>query len=195
MANDDAYNVHAGARGFPSVEAYRAIKLVIFDVDGVLTDGRIIWDSNGVETKFFNVRDGAGIAFLNKTEIKVALITGRSSVVVDNRARELKIPPERVKQGAKVKLPVFEKLLAENNLSASEAAFVGDDIIDLPVLERAGLACCPADAHPDVLKTCHVVGNAKGGKGGVRGICEHILKQRDDGTWEKAIDRYLGRAE
>jgi len=194
MAHDEAYHVHAGTRGFPAEEVYRALKLVIFDVDGVLTDGRIVLDSNGAESKFFNVRDGAGIAFLNKTDIKVALITGRSSAVVDSRARELKIPPERVKQGAKVKLPVFDQLLIENKLKPSEAAFVGDDIIDLPVLERVGLACCPADAHPTVLNTCHVIANAEGGRGGVRGICEHILKQRNDGTWETAIDRYLGRA-
>lgn len=187
-------NVMEGVRGFPPADAYRAIRMVVFDVDGVLTDARIILDSKGAETKFFDVRDGAGITFLHYAELKVAILTGRSSPVVDFRARELHIPPALVKQGAKVKLPVFRDLLAENGLAAREVAFIGDDIVDLPVLEAAGLAFCPADTHPDVVKTCHAMALESGGRGAVRAIVEHLLARRADGSWEKAINRYLGRA-
>src|SRR3954469_3046614 len=123
MAQEDILRVRPGGRGFPTAEVYTAIKLVVFDVDGVLTDGRIVLDSNGVESKFFNVRDGAGITFLHYAELMVAMVTGRSSAVVEVRARELKIPIERVRQGARVKLPVFEALIAECGVSAAESAY------------------------------------------------------------------------
>ena len=190
----NAYEVIAGARGFPPLEVYRNIKMVVFDVDGVLTDGRIIHDSHGAESKFFNVRDGAGITFLIKADMPVAFLTGRSSSVVDIRAAELNIPPGRVKQGAKVKLPVFMQLLAENGIRPVETAYIGDDIIDIPVLQVAGLTCCPADAYPEVIGECHVVACANSGQGAVRAIIEHFLKSRQDGSWERAIERYLGRA-
>lgn len=193
MRDNDEMEVRPGARGFPPVEVYRNLKLIVFDVDGVLTDGRIVFDGSGNESKFFHVRDGSGITFLNKIDFKVALITGRSSGIVELRARELKIPPERVKQGAKVKLPVFMQLLQENGLAPAEAAFVGDDIIDLPVLEAAGFAACPADAHRRVIQACHAIAARAGGRGGARQIIEHILQRREDGSWERAIDRYLGR--
>ena len=187
-------DVQPGSRGYPSQDVYRQIKLVVFDVDGVLTDARIIIDSNGVETKFFDVRDGAGVTFLLNADIKVALLTGRSSPLVDFRAKELRIAPNMVRQGAKVKLPVFMKLLEENGLTPAETLFVGDDIIDMPVLGGVGLACCPVDAHPEVKKICHVISPNRGGRGGVRAIIEHFLKTRADGSWEKAIGRYLGQA-
>jgi len=193
MADDEDPGVRPGGKGFPPPEVYRAIKLVVFDVDGVLTDGRIVLDAHGVESKFFHVRDGSGMTFLRKADLLLALVTGRSSPVVDVRARELDIPAARVKQGARVKLPVFRELLAETGLAAAQAAFVGDDLIDLPVLEAAGLACCPGDAHPEVRRACHVIATRPGGRGGARQICEHLLKQRADGSWEKAIGRYLDR--
>jgi len=194
MADESALTVRPGGRGFPPLATYRAIKLVVFDVDGVLTDGRIILDSGGAESKFFHVRDGSGICFLQKADLLVGLLTGRSSPVVDARARDMNIPPRLVKQGAAFKLPAFLQLLQENGLVPGEAAFVGDDIIDLPVLETAALACCPADGHPEVVQACHVVAQRNGGCGGARAICEHVLKQRADGSWDKAMARYLGRA-
>ena len=98
-----------------------------------------------------------------------------------------------VKQGAKIKLPVLSKLLAEMAIEPDEVAFVGDDLIDLPVLQIAGLSCCPADAHPEIIKVCHVVACGNGGRGAIRAICEHLLKRRGDGSWEKSLERYLGR--
>jgi 3-deoxy-D-manno-octulosonate 8-phosphate phosphatase (KDO 8-P phosphatase) len=191
---DDFLSVSAGERGLPDVEAYRAIKMFVFDCDGVMTDARIILDSRGVEQKFFNVRDGAGMAFLRLADLKVAILTGRKSPVVDFRARELKIPPERIKQGAHIKLPVFHELLADNGLRPQEVAYMGDDIIDLPVLEIAGLACCPGDAHPLVKKASHLISGRAGGHGGIRAVVEHFMHRRADGSWEKALDRYLGRS-
>ncbi len=185
--------IRAGGRGLPTRAMYRAIKLVIFDVDGVLTDGRIVLDGNGVESKFFNVRDGSGMTFLHKAGLKQALLTGRSSPVVDVRARELKIEPSMVKQGARFKLPVFTELLAACGVQKEEAVYVGDDLIDLPVLEAAGIACCPIDAHADVFKACHLVAQKPGGQGAVRVLCEQLLKARGDGLWEKAMAAYLGR--
>ena len=185
--------VRPGARGFPPVEVYRALKLIVFDVDGVLTDGRIVFDANGVESKCFHVRDGSGIAFLHRAGLKVALITGRSSPVVEARARDLHIPLELVKQGAKIKLPVFTQLLAETGVRQAETAFVGDDLIDLPVLEAVGLACCPGDAHPAIMNVCHAIAKLGGGRGGARQLCEHILQRRGDGSWERALGRYWGK--
>jgi 3-deoxy-D-manno-octulosonate 8-phosphate phosphatase (KDO 8-P phosphatase) len=194
MAENQIGDVRAGPRGMPDVDAYRRLKLVIFDVDGVLTDGRIIHDAHGIESKFFDVRDGAGMTFLRMADLMLGIVTGRSSPVVEIRARELKIPLERVKQGALRKWPVVEQMLSDNKVTAEETAFVGDDLIDTPVLEKVGLACSVSDAHADAISLSHVVSTRPGGRGGVRQICEHILKRRDDGSWEKAMNKYLGRA-
>lgn len=189
-----ATDVLPGPRGFPSQAALRALKLVVFDVDGVLTDGRIILNDRGEQSKFFNVRDGAGISLLQSGGIMAGILTGRQSTVVDVRAKELKIPSERVKQGAKVKLPVFQSWLKELKLEPHEVAFVGDDLIDLPVLQAVGVACCPADAYSDVTRVSQVVSTRQGGHGAVRSICEFLLKARGDGSWERGVDIYLGRA-
>ena len=185
--------IAAGQRGFPTLAQLRAIKLAIFDVDGVMTDGRIILNDRGEQSKFFDVRDGAGVTLLQNGGIMAALLTGRNSEVVNARAVELKIPPERVRQGAKVKLPVFERLLSELKLQAHECVFMGDDLIDMPVLERAGIAACPAESYADVQACSHIVSLKRGGRGAVRTVCEFVLKGRDDGSWEKAVDLYLGR--
>lgn len=186
--------VVAGPRGFPPIEAYRRFRFVVFDVDGVLSDGRIILDSNGVESKFFDVRDGSGISILRKGGYMVGFLTGRTSEPVNVRARELHIPPARVRQGAKIKLPVFNEMLVEAGVSAAETVYVGDDLIDRPVLEVAGLSCCPGDADAEAIDVSHCIATARGGRGAVRQIVEHILKHRQDGTWEKARAGYLGNA-
>lgn len=186
--------VLAGPRGLPkSVDAYRNIKLVVFDVDGVLSDGRIVLDANGVESKFFDVRDGSGISIMRKVGYMIAFLTGRNSPVVDVRARELHIPPSRVRQGAKVKLPVFKEMLMEAGVTAAETVYIGDDVIDRPVLEYTGIACCPGDAHDEAREVCHLVATARGGRGAARQLVEHLLKTRQDGTWETARGRYLGQ--
>jgi len=184
----------AGGRGLPSLEAYRALKLFVFDVDGVLTDGRIVLDNHGIESKFFHVRDGAGMSMLRWGGFMTAILTGRESQVVAARARELKIPPERVRQGATVKLPAFNSLLSNLGVTAAETAYFGDDIIDCPVMEAAGVACTPGDGHAEARERAHCVASASGGRGAVRQLIEHLLKSREDGSWERARERYLRQA-
>ena len=195
MNEADDSGMQPGPRAYPPLEAYRGFRYVIFDVDGVLSDGRIVLDSNGVEAKFFDVRDGSGISILRKGGYMVGFLTGRSSEVVNVRARELHVPLTRVRQGAKVKLPVFREMLIEAGVTAAETVYVGDDIIDRPVLDAAGLACCPADAHAEAKAACHCVATARGGRGAARQIVEHILKRRQDGTWDRARAGYLGQAD
>ncbi len=162
------------------------IKLLLLDVDGVMTDGRIVLDDNGVESKFFNVRDGHGLKMLQRAGLRVGILTGRKSRVVDLRAAELGV--EIVFQGAKNKLEVYERMLAEQSLTDEEVAFAGDDVIDLPVLRRVGLALAPADAVDEVREVVHYVCRAAGGHGAVREIVELLL--RGQGLWEQAMARY-----
>jgi 3-deoxy-D-manno-octulosonate 8-phosphate phosphatase (KDO 8-P phosphatase) len=188
------YEVVAGHRGFPPQSVYRGLKLVVFDVDGVLTDGAVVLGENGTELKNFDVRDGTGMGFLRYAGLKMALISGRTSAATERRAQELKIAPELVRQGVARKLPVLEELLLLCGVSPSETAFIGDDIIDVPAMESVGLALSPGDARPEAREVSHACAIAHGGKGAVRQLCEHILKRRDNGDWERAVSQYLGRS-
>jgi 3-deoxy-D-manno-octulosonate 8-phosphate phosphatase (KDO 8-P phosphatase) len=163
------------------------IKLVLLDVDGVMTDGRIIFDSNGIESKFFNVKDGHGIKLLQRAGVEVGIISGRSSQVVANRAAELGIT--RVFQGSLDKLPVYRQILADTGLADDQVAFMGDDIIDIPVMRRVGFAAAPADAVEEVLPHAHFVARNRGGWGAVRELCDLILKGQ--GGWETVTARYF----
>jgi 3-deoxy-D-manno-octulosonate 8-phosphate phosphatase (KDO 8-P phosphatase) len=162
------------------------IKLLILDVDGVMTDGRIVYDANGVETKFFNVKDGHGIKMVQRAGISVAIISGRQSMVVDLRAKELGI--DRVYQGALDKLGPFQEILAATGLDASQIAYMGDDIIDLPILRRVGFAAAPCDAVDEVLAAVHFTARNRGGWGAVRELCDLILK--GGGKWDEITARY-----
>jgi len=188
----DERDVRAGGRGWPAPEAYAAIKLVLFDVDGVLTDGGIYLDAQGAETKRFDVRDGSGLAFLRHAGLELAILSGRSSKATEMRATELGIPLDRVWQGAKRKRPAFAEVLKVCGVCREEVAFVGDDIVDLPILEQAGVSACPGDARPEAIAASHVVCAAPGGRGAVRQFCEHFLKQRGGDVWDGALRRYLG---
>jgi 3-deoxy-D-manno-octulosonate 8-phosphate phosphatase (KDO 8-P phosphatase) len=163
------------------------IKLLILDVDGVMTDGRIIFDSNGVESKFFNVKDGHGIKMLQRCGIEVAIISGRESQVVTNRAAELAI--RIVYQKSLDKLTPFERILADTGLAEEETAFIGDDLIDIPVLKRVGFAAAPADADAEVLSFVHYVAARSGGWGAVREVCDMIIKAQ--GKWQDLTSRYF----
>jgi len=155
-------------------ERLKKIRLLILDVDGVMTDGRIIFDSNGVESKFFNVKDGHGIKMLQRAGIEVAIISGRQSEVVTIRAAELGI--ERVFQKATDKRAPYEQILADTGLSDREIAFLGDDLIDIPVLRRVGFAAAPADAVAEVIPFVHYVTQKAGGWGAVRELADLLLK-------------------
>jgi 3-deoxy-D-manno-octulosonate 8-phosphate phosphatase (KDO 8-P phosphatase) len=162
------------------------IKLLILDVDGVMTDGRIIFDSNGVESKFFNVKDGHGIKLLQRAGVEVGIISGRESQVVANRATELGIV--QVYQKSLDKLVPYRQMLEATGLSDEQVAFMGDDIIDIPLLKRVGFAAAPADAVAEVLPFAHFVAKNRGGWGAVRELCDMILKGQ--GSWESVTSRY-----
>lgn len=149
------------------------LKLIGFDVDGVLTDGRFYLSNEGVETKAFNTQDGFGIRQLLKTGITVAVISGRQSGAVDKRMIELDVA--HVIQGCKDKVAAFDELVAELGISISQTAFVGDDIPDLPLLRHAAFGIAVANAVPGVRSECDLVTSASGGAGAVREICEFVL--------------------
>mgnify|MGYP000212133578 CR=1 FL=1 len=167
-------------------EKLKKIILVVMDVDGVLTDGRIILGSDGQEFKCFNVKDGHGIVLLHRAGIKTALITGRQSEAVEKRARELKIP--LVFQNSKNKLETYQELKAATHAQDHQIAYIGDDLVDIPIMKRAGVAVAVADAHPQVKEVAHLVTEAPGGKGAVREFIELLLKAQD--KWEEATQRY-----
>lgn len=164
----------------------KKIKMLVLDVDGVMTDGGIIMDGGGGESKVFNVRDGHGLVLLQRHGISVAILTGRTSTVVEHRARDLKI--KEVYQGALNKKEVFVGLLQKNNLLADDVAYMGDDIVDIPVLKMAGFSAAVSDADETVKKIVDHVTASRGGRGAVREICEMLLKAQD--FWPEIAARY-----
>jgi 3-deoxy-D-manno-octulosonate 8-phosphate phosphatase (KDO 8-P phosphatase) len=164
-----------------------AIRMLVLDVDGVLTDGRLYFDNNGTETKAFNTRDGLGMKALQSCGIEVAVITGRKSAIVTQRMKQLDI--EHVYQGREDKLNAFNHLLETTGFEAHQVCFAGDDWIDLPVLIRAGFAVTVADADEHVKQHAHWITERKGGEGAVREICNLLLAAQ--GKDRAIIDGYL----
>jgi len=169
-------------------ERCAGIELLIVDVDGVLTDGAIIYGENGVEVKAFHVRDGSGLKIWQRAGKRAALITGRSSGVVAIRAAELGIAP--VFQGAAEKLPAYRAILKETGVQPRQVCYLGDDVPDLPVLLHSGLAAAVADACTEVRAAAHYVTGAAGGRGAVREVIELIL--RCQGSWRPIVDQFCG---
>lgn len=167
-------------------EKVRTICLLVLDVDGVMTDGKIIIDDMGRETKNFDVKDGHGIKILMRYGIDVVLLTGRQSVVVEHRAKDLGI--REVHQGVLNKLEIFEVILQKRSLRYENIAFVGDDIVDIPLLKRVGFSVAVADASEDVKKCVDYITKRTGGDGAVREVCELIL--RAHGKWVDVAKRY-----
>ena len=164
----------------------RLIRLLILDVDGVMTDGRIIMDYAGREIKNFDVKDGHGIKVLMRYGIDVVLVTGRRSTVVEHRARDLGI--SEVHQGVTNKLEIADTILRNRSLNYEHIAFVGDDIVDISLLRRVGFSAAVADAAEDVKKCADYVTIRKGGRGAVREVCEVILKAK--GEWTDVAKKY-----
>jgi 3-deoxy-D-manno-octulosonate 8-phosphate phosphatase (KDO 8-P phosphatase) len=164
-------------------ELLSAIELIVLDVDGVLTDGAIIVDDNGIESKHFHVRDGSGISLWRKSGKRIAILSGRKASCVEIRGKELGISP--IIQGEPRKLAPFLKLLDELKLQPQQVCFMGDDLPDVPVLRVAGLAACPADAVEEVRSVAHIVTKARGGQGAVRELIERLLKRQ--GLWDGAL--------
>ena len=163
------------------------IEMLVLDVDGVLTDGRIVYADRGEEIKAFHVRDGSGLKLWLALGKAAGIITGRKSPIVARRAADLGITA--VVQGADAKLPAFKKMLDARNLQAEQVAYVGDDLPDLPVLRYCGLAVAVADACAEARAAAHYVTVAPGGRGAVRETIELVL--RSQGRWQEAIARFL----
>lgn len=155
------------------VEKAKKIKLMAFDVDGVMTDGSVTYDENGVEYKTFNVKDGHGLVRMGQSGFITAIITARNNGTVKHRAENLQIT--EVHQGQKYKLPVLEEMLKKYNLTFENVSYMGDDLPDLCILEKVGLACCPADAVEEVLEEADFISSKNGGRGAVRELCDFIL--------------------
>jgi len=163
------------------------IRLFLTDVDGVLTDGGILFDAAGIESKRFHVRDGHGIKMLRRAGVEVGIITGRTSEVVAIRARELGI--DIVRQGVKDKVAAWREILAGSGFLPAETAYAGDDIVDLPLLRVVGFSAAPSDAEPYVLDAVHFVSSRPGGHGAVREIVEFLLRSR--GSWDAVAGKYF----
>jgi 3-deoxy-D-manno-octulosonate 8-phosphate phosphatase (KDO 8-P phosphatase) len=162
-------------------------RLLIFDVDGVLTDGSLYLGDDGQEYKAFNSRDGHGIKMLMGHGIEIAIITGRTSQVVEHRMKNLGIT--HVYQGKLDKLKAYEELAQSLGIAAEYTAYVGDDVVDLPVMRRVGLAIAVQDAHPLVRKHSHWQTPSAGGRGAARDVCEMIMEAR--GVLDSEMSRYL----
>jgi 3-deoxy-D-manno-octulosonate 8-phosphate phosphatase (KDO 8-P phosphatase) len=163
------------------------IRLLIFDVDGVLTDGSLFLGDDGQEYKAFNSRDGHGIKMLQRHGVIVGIITGRTSKVVEHRMENLGVT--HIYQGKLQKLPAYEELITELGMSDEETAYVGDDVVDLPVMRRVGLAIAVQDAHPLVLKHSHWQTPSGGGRGAARDVCEMLMESR--GVLQAEMESYL----
>jgi len=163
------------------------IELLVLDVDGVLTDGTIVIDADGRESKFFNLLDGHGIRMWRKAGLKVAFLSGRSSEPTKYRAEQLEI--DYCIQDCLDKLPVIEKLLEQLGLSANKIAYIGDDLLDLPVIRYAGFGVAVANAVDEVKQYADYVTTRRGGNGAVREVIEYILK--NSGRWQELMKKYL----
>lgn len=169
------------------LERASQIKLAIFDVDGVLTDGRLYFLEDGTEMKAFNTLDGQGIKMLMASGVTTAIISGRNSPATERRARNLGIP--HLYQGREDKLVVLDELLQQLGLSYEQVAHLGDDLPDLPVMRRVGLGMAVANASDFVRRHAHGVTQARGGEGAAREYCELIL--RAQGNLDAALNHYL----
>jgi 3-deoxy-D-manno-octulosonate 8-phosphate phosphatase (KDO 8-P phosphatase) len=165
----------------------RTLRLLLFDVDGVLTDGRILLHADGTESKQFHIRDGTALVWARRVGLLTGLLSARTSGATTERARQLAIPI--VRQGADDKLTTYLDLIREHGIADAQVAFMGDDVLDLPVLSRVGLACAPADAVPEVRERVHWVSSLGGGAGAVRELVDLVL--RAQGHWTPLLASYL----
>ena len=167
-------------------DKFRKVKFLLLDVDGVLTDGRIIYDSNGYDSKFYDVHDGLGVYLLGMIGLKTILITAKGSKSIKPRARDMRV--EAVYENILPKTRVYEKILRKYGLKDEEICFVGDDLVDLCVLKRAGVPVATHNAAHEIKRAALYVTQRDGGRGAVREVAELILKSK--GLWNKALSIY-----
>ncbi len=167
----------------------KAVKLLLLDVDGVLTDGNLIFSHHGEESKAFNTQDGFGLRILQEADVDTGIITARTSTAVTKRAENLKL--SYVYQGESNKLTAFKDIARKSGLKPFEIAYMGDDWLDLVLLQRVGFAISPANGVEEVKKVAHLVTEKSGGNGAVREACEFILKAK--GVFEQTLQKYMSR--
>ena len=167
------------------------VRLILFDVDGVLTDGKVLLHADGTESKVFDIKDGTGIVWAQRLGLTVGFLSARSSAATTQRAAQLGIT--LVHQGVASKRETYDEIVDSLMLDDDQVAYMGDDILDLPVLSRVGLATAPADAAEDVRTRVHWVAQAKGGAGAARELIELIL--RSQGLWDSVMATYLTEAQ
>ena len=163
------------------------VRLLLFDVDGVLTDGSVNVDANGIETKRFYIRDGAALAYARRLGFLTGVLSARTSGATSARAQELGMSV--VMQGVASKRAALDEILATHNLAAAQVAYMGDDLIDLPVLRAVGLSAAPADAAPEAAAVAHFVSRHSGGNGAVREFIDAVLKAR--GQWDDVLAQFV----
>jgi 3-deoxy-D-manno-octulosonate 8-phosphate phosphatase (KDO 8-P phosphatase) len=169
------------------IERAGKIKILILDIDGVLTDGKLIYTDRGEEIKNFNVNDGLGIFLLRNSGIRSMVVTAKGSGIVNKRCKELRI--DKVYKNCHYKIKAFEDIIKRFKVSPENICFVGDDLIDIPVLRRVGLAVCPENAVREVKEHVHFVTEQNGGNGAVREVCDFILKSQN--KWEEITKPYF----
>lgn len=162
------------------------IRLLLFDVDGVLTDGVVIMHADGTESKGFHIRDGAAIVWAQRAGVPVGLLSSRASGATTQRAAQLAV--RLVVQGVSNKLTAYEQMLRDADLADEAVAYMGDDLVDIPVLARAGLSAAPSDAAPEVRANVHWVSQCTGGRGAVREFVEMVLKAQH--RWDDVVRRF-----
>jgi 3-deoxy-D-manno-octulosonate 8-phosphate phosphatase (KDO 8-P phosphatase) len=165
----------------------KRVKVFIVDIDGVMTDGRIVYSGYGDELRFFDVQDGFGITLLNRADIKTVIVTAGKSKIVKHRARDLKV--SKTYHGFMNKIDAFNDLLKYFKVTPEEVCFIGDDLIDIPILKRAGLSVAVSNAVDEAKKFAHHITTNKGGRGAVREICDLILKSQ--GKWDLVTSKYF----
>jgi 3-deoxy-D-manno-octulosonate 8-phosphate phosphatase (KDO 8-P phosphatase) len=169
------------------VERAKRVRLLLFDVDGVMTDGKILLHADGTESKQFDIRDGTAIVLAQRAGLTTGLLSARQSAATAERAVQLRIPI--VRQSAGDKREALREILAAENATEGEVAYMGDDLLDIPVLARVGLACCPADAAPEVRARVHWTSTRRGGDGAVRELVELVLKAQD--RWDDLLTTWI----
>lgn len=169
------------------IERAKRVKLLVLDVDGVLTDGRIVYGASGEEIKNFDVNDGLGILLVKRAGIKTVIVTAKASRVVTKRSKELRI--DKVYQDFHYKIDALKKIRRKFRVKDDQICFIGDDIIDIPILKRIGLAVCPPNAMSEVKPFAHLITENRGGHGAVREVCNFLLKAQ--GKWDKITSRYF----
>ncbi|MDP8299033.1 MAG: HAD-IIIA family hydrolase [Candidatus Tantalella remota] len=169
------------------IERAKKIKILVLDVDGVLTDGKIIYGNYGDEIKNFDVSDGLGVYLVRKAGMKCVILTAKTSRVVAKRTKELRI--DKLYQGFHYKIDALRKIRRQFRVTDDQICFVGDDLIDIPVLKRVGLAVSPPGAMEEVKPFSHLITEKNGGRGAVREVCDFLLKAQ--GKWDEVTERYF----